>query len=187
MKIEEKKIESISEQKKIILEETPKKETLTTSKPLKVVRHSEFSIQNFSNQKEKKEENLVEHIEEDLPENHFTEMDLQREWNNFLKELSVTNTVVYNAVSSFKINKKEEDWIEVCYSSETAKKEFEEIEGKFFGDFRRRVNNFKFRITYKMAENVRVEVLTTRRKFEKMAEKNPMLKELNALMMFDLS
>lgn len=93
----------------------------------------------------------------------------------------------YNAINGFRLVKKDENIIEVQYPSDTAKVEFDRVSGEFFNHFRRKVNNFSIEIEYKKDEKLKVEVLTKRSIFEKMVEKNPLLKDLDDLLKFDLN
>lgn len=93
----------------------------------------------------------------------------------------------YNAINGFKLVKKDENIIEVQYPSDTAKVEFDRVSGEFFNHFRRKVNNFSIEIEYKKDEKLKVEVVTKRSIFEKMIEKNPLLKDLDDLLKFDLN
>jgi DNA polymerase-3 subunit gamma/tau len=79
---------------------------------LKKVISSEFSILANLNKKEEEEEEIsVVKKEEDLPEHHFSEIDLQREWKIFLDDLQQKNTVLFYAVNTLKIHKKDENLI----------------------------------------------------------------------------
>ena len=62
--------------------------------------------------KEKEDEqNLFSETKENFPDHHFTDTDLQTEWRNFLKDLSVSDVVAYNAISSFQLRKADENQI----------------------------------------------------------------------------
>ncbi len=140
---------------------------------------------------EKKEEvekdKFAEIKDENLPSNHFSQTDLDREWEIFIKNLARTNTFVYNAISSFKIEKSDENQVTVKYSSEFAKSEFDRISPEFFNHFRHKVSNFKFEIEYATDLTIKKEVMTKRKIFEKFVKINPLLKDLDDLMRFDLS
>ena len=138
--------------------------------------------------KEKEDEqNLFSETEGNLPDHHFTETDLQNEWRNFLKELSVSDIVAYNAISSFQLRKADENQIEVLYSSDSAKHEFERVQSDFFNHFKHKVNNFKIEILYKADTGLKREVVTKRKIFDKFAEINPVLRDLEDLMKFDFT
>lgn len=125
---------------------------------------------------------------ENLPQHHFTDTDLQMEWNLMLKQLQKRDSFVFNAVKTFKMFKSAENQITVSYPSDSAKVEFDKISGEFFNHFKRKVHNYSIEIEYKRDfENLKVEVMTKRKIFEKFIEKNPLLKDLDDLMRFDLT
>ena len=102
---------------------------LKTSEPIaKSKAPSKFSISAALQKSETVDEKISEKEKEVLPSNHFTETDLQTEWQKFLIDLKVSDVLVYNAISSFKISKKEENIVEITYPSDSAKSEFEKIE-----------------------------------------------------------
>ncbi len=161
-----------------------------TSKPLSKQGGSlGFSINSFLNKEETTvaEETVV--IKNDnLPQNHFTDTDLQVEWNLMLKQLQRKDGFVFNAVKTFKLIKAEENKIKVLYPSDSAKAEFDKISGDFFNHFKRKVHNHIIEIEYQRdVENLKIEVMTKRKIFEKFIEKNPLLKDLDDLMKFDLT
>lgn len=150
--------------------------------------NSQFSIKAALEKKEEiKQDEFAEVKDENLPSNHFSQTDIETEWSIFLKNLARTNTFVYNAINSFKMEKSDENLIIVKYSSEFAKSEFDRISPEFFNHFRHKVNNFKFEIGYQTDLSIKKEVLTKRKIFEKFVEINPLLKDLDDLMRFDLS
>lgn len=163
----------------------------TTNKPLSKPTgiSSGFSINSFLNKEEKVEvtENTAVRTD-NLPQNHFTDTDLQMEWKIMLKQLQMKNTFVFNAVKTFKLEKKEENKIKVLFPSDSAKVEFDKVSGEFFNHFRRKVQNYTIEIEYvRDVENLKIEVVTKRKIFEKFIEKNPLLKDLDDLMKFDLT
>lgn len=106
----------------------------------------------------------------------------------FLKQLQTKDKVVFNAVKSFKLLKSGEHQITVMHPSDLAKFEFDKVSREFFNHFKTKVHNFSIEILYeKDFENLQVEVLTNRKKFEKFVEINPLLKDLDDLMKFDLT
>ncbi|WP_259131466.1 hypothetical protein [Chryseobacterium ginsenosidimutans] len=84
--------------------------------------------------------------------------------------------------------KSDENQITVKFSSDTAKVEFDKISREFFNHFKTKVHNFSIEILYQRdSENQKQEVKTKRKIFEKFIEKNPLLKDLDDLMRFDLT
>ncbi|MCW3162159.1 hypothetical protein [Chryseobacterium oryctis] len=175
----------------MVVEETQQESTIIkTSKPLsKSGISTGFSINSFLNKEEKV---LVDETavikDENLPQKHFTETDLLTEWNIFLKQLKFKEPFVFNAIKGFKLEKTGEKNITVSYPSDSAKVEFDKISGEFFNHFKRKVSNYSIEINYKRDfENLKIEVMTKKKIFEKFVEKNPLLKDLDDLMKFDLT
>ncbi|WP_245168910.1 hypothetical protein [Chryseobacterium sp. RR2-3-20] len=149
-----------------------------------------FSINSFINQEEKTEsvESVPQISTEKLPTNHFTDTDLQNEWNNLLKQLRQKDPVVFNAIKPFKLIKKDENIVQISFPSDSAKLEFDKISIEFFNHFKHKVNNHSIEFQFKKDyENLKTEIMTKRKIFEKFVEKNPLLKDLDDLMRFDLS
>lgn len=161
-----------------------------TSKPLsRPGISSGFSISSFLNKEETTvvEEKVVAKTEQ-LPQNHFTETDLQAEWNLLLKQLQRKDAIIFNAIKSFKMIKSGENEITVLFPSDSAKAEFDKVSREFFNHFKTKVHNHSIQVAYKRdAENLKVEVMTPRKKFEKFVKLNPLLKDLDDLMKFDLT
>lgn len=139
------------------------------------------------NPAEKEKEQEVSSSQEQLPSNHFTETDLNNEWNKFLGEMQSKDIIVYNAISSFKLRKKGEDTVEITYPSESAKSEFEKVRGDFFNHFMHKVSHFNIVIEYKNDITLKKEIVTKRKIFDKFAELNPVLKDLDDIFKFDLN
>ena len=148
---------------------------------------SEFSIHAALNKKEEEEIHLEIKKEEELPEHHFSEVDLQREWQFFLNDLQKKDAVLYYAVNTLKLHKKDENLINILYPSDSVKTEFEKIQAEFFNHFKRKVNNYKIEIQYSNDVTLKKEIVTKRTIFEKFVEINPVLKDLDDLLKLDLS
>jgi len=149
--------------------------------------NSEFSIHAALNKKEEEEVHLEIKKEEELPEHHFSELDLQREWQFFLNDLQKKDAVLYYAVNTLKLHKKDENLINILYPSDSVKTEFEKIQAEFFNHFKRKVNNYKIEIKYSNDVTLKKEIVTKRTIFEKFVEINPVLKDLDDLLKLDLS
>ena len=139
------------------------------------------------NPAEKEKEQVKTDAKEQLPSNHFTETDLHNEWNKFLVEMQSEDIIVYNAISSFKLRKKDENTVEITYPSESAKSEFEKVRGDFFNHFMHKVSHFNIVIEYKNDVTLKKEIVTKRKIFDKFAELNPVLKDLDDIFKFDLN
>lgn len=123
-----------------------------------------------------------------LPENHFTDTDIQTEWTILLKQLKTKDPVIFNAIKAFKLTKIDEKIVEISYPSDSAKAEFDKISIEFFNHFKHKVHNHSVEFQFKKDhENQKIEVLTKKKIFEKFVEINPLLKDLDDLMRFDLS
>ena len=90
-------------------------------------------------------------------------------------------------VSLEELSKIGENQIEVKYSSDTAKKEFETIQIDFFSRFKHKVNNFQIEIIYREDITLKKGNLSKKQIFEQLMEINPVLKELENLMRFDFN
>lgn len=187
-------IEEIKKEEKTPADHSEEKKTAEikkVSKPLsKTSISSGFSINSFLNKEDKTESTEVtDHsVSEKLPEQHFTETDLQNEWNILLKNLRLKDPVVFNAIKAFKLTKIGEKIIQISYPSDSAKNEFDKISIEFFNHFKHKVNNHSIDFQFKKDhENLKIEVVTKKKIFEKFVEMNPLLKDLDDLMKFDLS
>lgn len=136
---------------------------------------------------EEKAEIVAENPQEKLPSNHFTDTDLQQEWQKFLQKLQKEDVIIYSAISSFRLRKKEEDIIEIIYPSDSAKSEFEKVRTDFFNHFMHKVNHYNIKIEYKNDVSLKKEIVTKRMLFDKLAAVNPVLNELDELFKFDLN
>ncbi|MCX8524974.1 hypothetical protein OF897_13730 [Chryseobacterium formosus] len=189
--IQEKKVEEVKVQTKVAEPEQTSQPVIKASKPLsKPNISSGFSINSFLNQEEKTEEREKTTVvnTENLPEHHFTDTDIQTEWTVLLKQLRTKDPVVFNAIKAFKLIKIDEKIIEISYPSDSAKIEFDKISIEFFNHFKHKVHNHSIEFQFKKDhENLKIEVMTKKKIFEKFIEMNPLLKDLDDLMRFDLS
>lgn len=112
---------------------------------------------------------------------------MQAEWKSFLQDIRNRDVVIYNAVNGFRFSKKDENTVLISYPSDSAKSEFEKIQGEFLNHFKRKVSNYQIQIEFKKDETLKQEIVTKRNVFEKFAEINPLLRELDDLMKFDFS
>lgn len=190
-KLIDKKTESVPEKSESkITEEVPKtvileKSAIPIGQQKKV---SKFSIQQTLEKEETTEDvSKVVIPEKELPSNHFTNTDLQTEWNKFLENIKNKDIIIYSAISSFQFSKKDENTITINYPSDSAKKEFEKIQDEFLNHFRHKVNHFNITIDFQMNTSLKKEIVTKRKLFEKLVEINPLLKDLDDLMKFDLT
>ncbi len=122
-----------------------------------------------------------------MPSNHFTDTDLQQEWQKFLQNLQSDDVIVFNAISSFRLRKKDENIIEITYPSDSAKSEFEKVRADFFNHFMHKVNHYNIKIEYRNDVTLKKEIVTKRMLFDKLAAINPVLNELDELFKFDFN
>jgi len=122
-----------------------------------------------------------------LPSSHWSETDLHKEWQLFLRKLQQEEVLVFNAISSFQLNKKGEDIVEVTYPSESARTEFDKVRAEFFNHFMHKVNHFNIKTEYKLDVTMKREVMTKRKIFDKFVEINPVLKELDEYFKLDFN
>jgi DNA polymerase-3 subunit gamma/tau len=106
---------------------------------------------------------------------------------DFLDDLQQKNTVLFYAVNTLKVYKKDENIINILYPSDSVKSEFEKVQGEFFNHFKRKVNNYKIEVEYSNDVTLKKEIVTKRSIFEKFVEINPVLKDLDDLLKLDLS
>ena len=156
------------------------------SQPLGGVVASKYSIKKHLEEKQEEKEYQADNYGH-LPDNHFSDMDLQTAWTTFLKELFKGNIVVWSAINTFKLSKIDENKIEIKYSSDTAKKEFEAIQMDFFNYFKHKVNNFQIEIIYREDITLKKGNLSKKQVFEQLVEINPVLQDLENLMRFDFN
>ncbi|KIA90775.1 hypothetical protein OA86_00465 [Kaistella jeonii] len=112
---------------------------------------------------------------------------MQNAWQIFVEELQEKDIIIYNAINSFKFQKKGEDIVEITYSSDSAKSEFEKVRSDFFNHFMHKVNHFNIVIKYKNDVSLKKEIMTKRKIFDKFAEINPVLRDLDDLFKFDFN
>ncbi|MHA6697744.1 hypothetical protein [Chryseobacterium sp. A321] len=148
---------------------------------------SRFSIEEALDPKQEVKQSEALVIEEELPTNHFSQSDVDTHWATFLLQLKKKDNLIYNAIAGFRLVKTGEDTIVVHHASQTARAEFERIQGDFFGPFKKQVHHHKIKVEYQRDKKLKKEIVTKRTLFEKMATENPVLKEMDAYFKFDLS
>ncbi|KEY19485.1 hypothetical protein HY04_13915 [Kaistella antarctica] len=109
------------------------------------------------------------------------------EWKKFLVELQEKDVIVYNAINSFKLKKKDENIVVITYPSESAKVEFDKVRSDFFNHFMHKVNHFNISVEFSVDVTMKKEIITKRKIFDKFAEINPLLKDLDDLFKLDFS
>ncbi|QDP84065.1 hypothetical protein FNJ88_00295 [Chryseobacterium sp. SNU WT5] len=102
-------------------------------------------------------------------------------------ELQKKDAIIFNAIGSFKLKKKDENIVQITYPSESSKVEFEKIRADFFNHFMHKVSHFNISIEYLLDFSMKKEIMTKRKIFDKFAEINPVLKELDDLFKLDFN
>ncbi len=165
-----------------------KKVVLKANVPIGIPKKSSlFSISAALEKTEEVSEKIIDSTKKDLPSQHFSETDLQNEWQKFLQELQRKDIIIYNAINSFKLQKKNEDIVVITYPSESAKVEFDKIRSDFFNHFMHKVNHFNIVIEFSVDISMKKEIITKRKIFDKFAEINPVLKDLDNLFKLDFN
>ena len=180
---------------KEIPKETPKeipeeikKSVIKTTAPIGLPKKpSQFSISAALTKSEEAPEKIIDSAKKEMPSQHFSETDLQTEWRKFLVELQDKDIIVYNAINSFKLKKKDENIVVVTYPSESAKVEFDKVRADFFNHFMHIVNNFNITVEFSVDVTMKKEIITKRKIFDKFAEINPLLKDLDDLFKLDFN
>ena len=171
-----------------MVQEEVQKVVLKTAEPISRQKiPSKYSINSALQKSEQKEEIVIVAEHKELPSSHFTETDLQKEWELFLEELKSKDPIVYHAINLFQLRKKDENTVEITYPSDSAKNEFEKIRSDFFNHFMHKVNHFNIIVDYKNDVSLKKEIVTKRKIFDKFAEINPVLKDLDDLFKFDFT
>lgn len=122
-----------------------------------------------------------------MPSNHFSETDLQTEWKKFIDQLYSKQPIIYSAISGFKLKKLSEDIIEITYPSSSAKSEFDKVQQDFMGSFMRKVSHYNIVIEFRKDITLKQEIITKRKIFDKFAEINPVLRELDDIFKLDFN
>jgi len=148
---------------------------------------SRFNLENALKEKKEEKHEEIPEANDNLPNNHFTQSDLNQEWNGYLEYLKKKDIVLYSAVNSFTFVKKDENVIEIHYPSESARDKFSQIEGEFFNKFRHKAKHFNLTFDYHLDIALKKEPVTKKKIFEKYLEINPLLKDLDDLVKFDFS
>lgn len=171
-----------------IVPEEIKKVIAKSTEPIGVPKKaSPFSINAALEKAEETPEFKKTSVKKELPSQHFTETDLQTEWSIFLKDIQKRDALGYNAINSFQLRKKDENIVEIIYPSESAKGEFEKLRSEFFNHFMHKVNHYNIIIEYKVDLTMKKEIITKRKIFDKFAEINPVLKDLDDAFKLDFN
>jgi len=97
------------------------------------------------------------------------------------------NILKYYVIKNCRLQKVSENKISIKVASDAMKEELKSIEGDFLSNFAKKVNNFHIKFSYEEDQTLQKEIITKRKLFDRFAEKNPFLKDLEDLMKFDFS
>lgn len=146
-----------------------------------------FSITEALSSKAEEEKTKATKEVENLPTKHFTQTDIDSHWKEFLEKLQEKDKITFNAVSGFRLQKTDENTITVQYASETSKSEFDKVQADFLNHFRFSVHHHKVELNFVRNKSLKREVITRRTLFDKMAQENPALRELDQAFKLDLN
>ncbi|MDX1278230.1 DNA polymerase III subunit gamma/tau [Oceanihabitans sediminis] len=127
----------------------------------------------------------VVHDEEDLPKDPFTEEALVETWNAYVKKLEKNGRHNLASILSIDTPKVSGTTINVVYPNETNKVEVERNQYHLLGYIRKKLNNYDITLDIVINEELEKKyVYSSQDKFEKLAEKNPIIELLRKT--FDL-
>jgi hypothetical protein len=121
------------------------------------------------------------------PSQHFSQIDLEKEWQLFLAQLKTKDTFQHMLIQNVLLTKQDENLVEVEVASEVIQQEFLQIKTEFFNHFAHKVNNHCIEINFKFNETLMVETPNKRKLFDKFAQLNPTLLDLDKFLKLDFS
>ena len=139
-----------------------------------------------------KKEHLIRQMEvvldeEDLPKDDFTEEQVVREWNNYVKELEKNGKYNLASILSIDTPKIQETTIYLEYPNATNKVEIERHQYELLGFIRKAINNFDINLSITVNEEMEKQyVYTSKEKYEKLKEKNSNLDTLRKTFNLDI-
>ncbi len=125
--------------------------------------------------------------EEDLPKDDFTEEQIVKAWNDYVKELEKKGKYNLASILSIDTPKVQDSTIHLEYPNATNKVEVERNQYELLGFIRKAVNNFDINISITVNEEMEKQyAYTPKEKYEKMKEKNPNLDTLRKTFNLDI-
>lgn len=110
----------------------------------------------------------------DLPKDPFTEEQLVKVWNVFVKELEATGKFNLASILSIDIPKVKGNAIQLEFPNSTNKVEVEREQYELLGYIRKELNNYDIHLDISINEEmVKQYAYTSEEQFEKLKEKNP--------------
>ena len=156
-------------------------------KPLRVGQQSVFSRYNIKSYVNKKDENIAGDIEseEEVMDEKFTQEELDTYWADFLQNNQLDSVLLY-AISDFVLEKVENNIIKIKYTSESARERFSEIQSQFVSGLKQKIKNNRIVLEFELTSKTKSSYMSKASIFKEYAEINPLLKELDAVLNFDL-
>jgi DNA polymerase III, subunit gamma and tau len=156
-------------------------------KPLRVGQQSIFSRYNIKSYVNKKDENIAGDIEseEEVMDEKFTQEELDTYWADFLQNNQLDSVLLY-AISDFVLEKVENNIIKIKYTSESARERFSEIQAQFVSGLKQRIKNNRIVLEFELTSKTKSSYMSKASIFKEYAEINPLLKELDTVLNFDL-
>jgi len=141
---------------------------------------SALSLKSIQKKQELKQEMVANQPDaENLPVNEFSEEEMQAVWNEYTT--SVENDGKYNLLShlTMGVPKLEGSIIHLEFPNQTIKTEVERAKYELLGFLREKLQNYNVDLDITVNETSEKRyAYTTREKFEKMKEKNPLIEKL---------
>ena len=177
----------ISREIKSIDVEQIKEQIKRGDKPLRVGQQSVFSRYNIKSYVNKKDENIAGDIEseEEVMDEKFTQEELDTYWADFLQNNQLDSVLLY-AISDFVLEKVENNIVKIKYTSESASERFSEIQAQFVSGLKQRIKNNRIVLEFELTSKTKSSYMSKASIFKEYAEINPLLKELDAVLNFDL-
>lgn len=125
--------------------------------------------------------------EEDLPKDDFTEDQIIKAWNEYVKSLEKNGKYNLASILSIDIPKVQDTTIHLEYPNATNKVEVERNQYELLGFIRKAVNNFDINLSITVNEEMEKQyVYSPMEKYEKLNEKNPNLDTLRKTFNLDM-
>lgn len=115
----------------------------------------------------------------------FTQEELDTYWAYFLQNNQLDSVLLY-AISDFVLEKVENNIIKIKYTSESARERFSEIQAQFVSGLKQRIKNNRIVLEFELTSKTKSSYMSKASIFKEYAEINPLLKELDAVLNFDL-
>ncbi|MEM9362332.1 MAG: DNA polymerase III subunit gamma/tau [Bacteroidota bacterium] len=143
-------------------------------------RVSGLSLSSIKTKKEHTNTKNPNIAEEDLPQNPFTEVEMQKQWETYVKQLESSGRKILASNLQTDIPKLKDDhtiWIEL--PNHTMKKEVEREQGPLMNYLKQKLSNYSITLQITVNEEVAKKyAFTPEEKYQKLKEKNPAIEML---------